>query len=299
MGDILEFLPVWLIAKLLGALPRPVAQRIGIGIGLVVYRLHGRLRRTGERNLQLAMPDLTAGQRQQILRGVFTSLGRLLGEFCRFPRYTPENVNQIFVYDGLENYLAAKARGKGVLFLTAHLGGWEVSSYAHSICGHPMRIVVRELDNPYLNRMAENYRTRYGNSTVSKGNFARGLISAMRAGETVGLLMDTNMTPPQGVFVPFFGIQAYTATGLARVALHTDAAVVPVFIPWDEKLGKYRLRFEPALKLVRTGDSEADAAANTALFTRAIEEKVRQYPEQWLWVHRRWKTRPPGEPPLY
>ncbi len=299
MRDLLEFLPVWLVAKVLGVLPRPVAQSIGIGIGRTVYHLHGRLRRTGERNLQLAMPELTASQRQRIVRGVFVSLGRLLAEFCLFPRYTPENVGEIALHDGLENYQAAKSRGKGVLLLTAHLGGWEVGSYAHSIYGHPLRIVVRELDNPYLNWMAESYRTRYGNTTFSKQEFARGLISAMRAGETVGLLMDTNMTPPQGVFVPFFGIQACTAAGPARVALRTDAAVVPAFTIWDEKLGKYRVRFEPALPLVRTGDAEADAAANTALFTRAIEEKVRQYPEQWLWVHRRWKTRPAGEPPLY
>jgi Kdo2-lipid IVA lauroyltransferase/acyltransferase len=288
-----------LLVKIMGVLPRPIARRIGIGIGSLVYRFHGRLRRVGERNLELVMPELPVEQRTQVLRGVFISLGRMLAEICLFPRYTPENIRQIAVYDGFENYQAANARGKGVLFLTAHLGGWEVGSFAHSVYGHPLKIVIRELDNSYLNRMAEQYRTRYGNSTFSKSEFARGLISAMRAGETVGLLMDTNMTPPQGVFVPFFGIHACTAVGLARVALHTDAAVVPAFTIWDEKLGKYRVRFEPSLELVRTGDAEADAVANTALFTRAIEEQVRQHPDQWLWVHRRWKTRPPGEPPLY
>jgi KDO2-lipid IV(A) lauroyltransferase len=295
----LEFAPVWLLVRIMGVLPRPVARKIGIGIGALVYRFYGRLRRVGERNLQLAMPELTPEQRVAILRGVFASLGRMLAEICLFPRYTPENIAEVAIYDGFENYQAAKARGKGVLFLTAHLGGWEVGSFAHSVYGHPLKIVIRELDNPYLNRMAERYRTRYGNSTFSKQEFARGLISAMRSGETVGLLMDTNMTPPQGVFVPFFGIQACTASGLARVALHTDAAIVPAFTIWDEKLGKYRVRFEPALQLVCTGDSEADAITNTALFNRAIEDQVRRHPDQWLWVHRRWKTRPPGEPPLY
>jgi KDO2-lipid IV(A) lauroyltransferase len=111
--------------------------------------------------------------------------------------------------------------------------------------------------------------------------------------------MDTNMTPPQGAFVDFFGVPACTATGLARVALHTDAAVVPGFTLWDQKLRKYRIRFDPAIKLIRTGDDEADAIANTALFTKSIEDYVRRYPEQWLWVHRRWKTRPPGEASLY
>ena len=158
---------------------------------------------------------------------------------------------------------------------------------------------MRPLDNVYLDRMTRHYRTMHGNSMVDKDDFVRGLLSAMKAGETVGILMDTNMTPPQGVFVDFFGIPACTASGLARIALRTDAAVVPGFTIWDPALRKYRLRFDPAVNLVRTGDDDADIMANTALFTKVIENYVRRYPDQWLWVHRRWKTRPEGQPPLY
>jgi KDO2-lipid IV(A) lauroyltransferase len=158
---------------------------------------------------------------------------------------------------------------------------------------------MRPMDNEYLDRLLQSYRTMHGNKTVAKDDFVRGLLSAMKAGETVGILMDTNMTPPQGVFVDFFGIKACTASGLARIALRTDAAVVPGFTIWDEALGKYRLRFDPALELIRTGDLEADLVANTQRFTKVIEDYVRKYPEQWLWVHRRWKTRPEGQPPLY
>jgi KDO2-lipid IV(A) lauroyltransferase len=158
---------------------------------------------------------------------------------------------------------------------------------------------MRPMDNLYLDRMIEHYRTMHGNKTVAKDDFVRGLLAAMKAGETVGILMDTNMTPPQGVFVNFFGIPACTASGLARIALRTDAAVVPGFTIWDEKLGKYRLRFDPAVELVRSGDLEADLVANTQKFTSVIEDYARKYPEQWLWVHRRWKTRPEGEKPLY
>ena len=147
--------------------------------------------------------------------------------------------------------------------------------------------------------LVARYRTASGNSTFDKDDFARGLLAAMRAGETVGILMDTNMTPPQGVFVDFFGIPACTASGLARIALRTDAAVVPGFTIWDNGLGKYRLRFDPALQLIRTGDLEADIVANTQRLTKVIEDYVRKHPEQWLWVHRRWKTRPAGEKPLY
>jgi KDO2-lipid IV(A) lauroyltransferase len=155
------------------------------------------------------------------------------------------------------------------------------------------------MDNLYLDRLIRSYRTMHGNKTVAKDEFVRGLLSAMKAGEVVGILMDTNVTPPQGVFVDFFGIPACTASGLARIALRTDAAVIPGFTIWDKSLGKYRLRFDPAVDLIRTGNLEADIQANTQKFTKIIEDYIRQYPDQWLWVHRRWKARPPGDPPLY
>ena len=295
----LEYALAWLLIRGISILPRPVARPAGIGLGQLVYLLHGKLRRVGMRNLQLAFPEKSAHERRRILRGEFTSLGRQLAEVCLFPSYTRENVTKIVVYDGFENFERAEARGKGVIYLTAHLGGWELSAFSHSIQGHPLHVVMRGMDNPFLDRFITHLRTMHGNRAVDKDNFVRGLLSAMKAGETVGILMDTNMTPPQGVFVDFFGIPACTASGLARIALRTDAAVVPGFTIWDRKLRKYRLRFDPALALIRTGDEEADIVANTALFTKVIEQYVRLYPDQWLWVHRRWKTRPAGEKSLY
>ncbi len=295
----LEYAAAWPFIKILGLMPRRLSRAFGIALGQAVYLLHVRLRRVGMRNLALAFPEKTEAERAVILRGVFTSLGRQLAELCQFPKYTPENVEQVVVYDGLENYERAYARGKGVLFLTAHFGAWELSAFAHSLHGHWLHVVMRPMDNEYLDRLIQSYRTMHGNKTVGKDDFVRGLLAAMRAGEVVGILMDTNMTPPQGVFVDFFGIPACTASGLARIALRTDAAVVPGFTIWDETLGKYRLRFDPAVELVRTGDLEADIVANTQKFTQVIEDYVRKYPEQWLWVHRRWKTRLEGEKGLY
>src|SRR5271165_2464455 len=295
----LEYAAAWPFIKILGMLPRRWSRAFGIGLGQAVYLLHARLRRVGLRNLALAFPEKTEAERALILRGVFTSLGRQLAEVCHFPKYTRENIEQVVGYDGLENYERAYARGKGVLFLTAHFGGWELSAFTHSLHGHWLHVVMRPMDNPYLDRLIQGYRTMHGNRTVAKDDFVRGLLGAMKAGETVGILMDTNMTPPQGLFVDFFGIPACTASGLARIALRTDAAVVPGFTIWDRELGKYRLRFDPALELVRTGDQKADIAANTQMFTKVIEDYVRKYPEQWLWVHRRWKTRPEGEKGLY
>lgn len=295
----LEYAAAWPFIKMLGILPRPVSRALGIAISQIVYFLHFKLRRVGMRNLGMAFPDKPVAERKRILRGEFTSLGRQLAELCQFPKYTLENVDEVVEYDGLENYRRAYARGKGVLFLTAHFGGWELSAFVHSLHGHRVNIVMRPMDNPFLDRMLQNQRTMHGNKVVPKDDFVRGLLAAMKCGETVGILMDTNMTPPQGVFVDFFGIAACTASGLARIALRTDAAVVPGFTIWDEAMGKYRLRFEPARELIRTGDLEADIVTNTQRFTQVIEEYVRKYPDQWLWVHRRWKTRPAGEPPLY
>jgi len=295
----LEYAAAWPFIKILGILPRRLSRFLAIALAQAFYLLHVRLRRVGMRNLELAFPEKSEAERKHILRGVFTSLGRQLAEVCQFPRYTLKNIDEIVIYDGLENYEKAYARAKGVIFLTAHFGGWELSAFAHSLHGHWLHIVMRPMDNAYLDRLIQSYRTMHGNKTVAKDDFVRGLLGAMRAGETVGILMDTNMTPPQGVFVNFFGIPACTASGLARIALRTDAAVVPGFTIWDEELGKYRLRFDPALELVRTGDLEADIVANTQKFTRVIEEYARKYPEQWLWVHRRWKTRPEGELSLY
>jgi Kdo2-lipid IVA lauroyltransferase/acyltransferase len=295
----LEYAAAWPFIKILGWLPRTLSRAFAISLAQIVYLLHFRLRQVGMRNLAMVFPEKSEAERARILRGEFTSLGRQLAELCQFPRYTAENIDEVVVYDGLENYEQAYARGKGVLFLTAHFGAWELSAFAHSLHGHWLHVVMRPMDNEYLDRLLQGYRTMYGNKTVAKDDFVRGLLAAMKAGETVGILMDTNMTPPQGIFVDFFGIPACTASGLARIALRTDAAVVPGFTIWDEALGKYRLRFDPALELVRTDDVEADIEANTQMFTKVIEDYVRKYPEQWLWVHRRWKTRPEGQPSLY
>ncbi len=299
MRQKLEYAVVWLLVKAVGALPRPLARAAGISVGWLVYILHGRLRQVGMRNLALAFPEKTRRQRSKILRGVFVSLGRQAGELCLFPKLTKENIREVVIYDGFENFDRAFAHGRGVLFLTAHLGAWELSALAHSLQGHPLQVLMRPLDNPYLDRLTRHYRSLYGNVMLDKDDSLRAILKAMRAGKTTGVLMDTNMMLSQGIFVDFFGIPACTTSSVARIALRTGAAVVPGFTIWDPTLGKYRLRFEPELKLIQTGDDEKDIIANTALFNRVIEDYVRRYPDQWLWVHRRWKTRPEGEPSLY
>ena len=294
-----EFVAVWLLAQLFGNLPRRASRSLGAGVGVLAFAILPRLRKVGMRNLELAYPAMPIDERTQILRREYRHLGWLLAEFCLMRRYTRHNTRNLIRTEGLEHYLAAREKGRGVFVVTGHLGAWELSSFYHSLMGFPMNMVIRRLDNPRLDRYVNRIRCLYGNRVVHKDDFARGLLQAMRAGETVGILMDTNMTPPQGVFVDYFGHLACTASGLARVAAKTNAAVLPGFMLWEASEKKYVLRFAPEIDLADTGNADADLIANTQLCTRAIEAWVRRYPDQWLWVHRRWKTRPPGESPLY
>jgi Kdo2-lipid IVA lauroyltransferase/acyltransferase len=299
MREALEYAFAWTLLTVFRLLPRRAALAAGAGLGSVAWHVLPRLRRSGLRNLELAFPATPLAERERMLRNLYRNLGRQLAEFCQMSRYTPENTRDLARYDGLEHYVAARDKGTGVLIVTAHLGAWELSSFWHSLMGHPMTMVIRRLDNLRVDRLVNGIRCLHGNRVVHKDDFARGLLAAMHRGETVGILMDTNMTPPQGVFVPFFGVLACSASGLARVALRTGAAVLPGFMVWEGSEGKYVLRFGEEIALTRSGDDERDVIDNTARFTAAIEDAIRRYPDQWLWVHRRWKTRPEGEPPVY
>src|SRR6266481_514672 len=233
------------------------------------------------------------------LRGCFQNLGRLLVEFSHFPELTKGNISEFVVHDGLENYLEGLRRGRGVVFMTAHFGAWELSSFAHSVYGYPLKFIVRPIDNPRVESLISQYRTIGGNVPIQRKSAARDIIRALRQNEAVGILFDQNTTRDEGVFVDFFGIPAATTTAIATFALRTGAAVLPGFLIWEKSLGKHRLQFDPPVKLVETGDLGHDVAENTRLFNQILEGYVRKYPDQWLWIHRRWKTRPEGEPSIY
>lgn len=294
----LEYLAVRGVLGFLGWLPHRLARAVCAGLAALAYWLWPRLRRVGLVNLRLAFPDWTDRRRRRVLFGVFQNFGRMLADFARFPRLNRQNIERLIVYDGLEHYARASEQGKGVLFLTAHFGNWELSSFAHSLYGYPLNFAVRQLDNPLLDALINRMRCRSGGRTIEKNEFARQALRALKQGEALGILMDTNMLAAEGVFVDFFGRAASTTTGPARIARKTGAPLVLGLAIWDTKLGKYRLRFDP-VEWIKRDDPEEEVVANTANFTRLIEEYARRYPEQWVWVHRRWKTRPAGEPPIY
>jgi Kdo2-lipid IVA lauroyltransferase/acyltransferase len=299
MRENIEYWLVVAVARTMGRMPRGLARLLAGLIAFTVYWAFGRLRRVGVRNLEMALPELSPAERTRILRRVYVHLGWQLVEFCRMTRYSAQNASAWLRTEGLEHYLAAQGGGKGVLVVTGHLGAWELSSFYHSLMGYPMGMVIRRLDNRRLDDFVNGIRCLHGNQVIHKDDFGRGLLLAMHAGQTVGILMDTNMTPPQGSFVKFFGMEACTATGLAHVARKTGAAVLPGFMFWEPAERKYVLHFGPQIEIPHTANPAADILVATQLCTVAIESWIRRYPDQWLWIHRRWKTRPPGEPGMY
>lgn len=299
MREWIEYAGAWLGLKALGLLPRPAARFVGVCFAAVAFALRPPLRRAAELNLRLAFPDWTDAERKQAIRGMIRQVGWMAGEFSQFPKYTRKNIERIVTIDGAENFEAARVRGNGVLFLTGHMSAWELAPFAHALHGHPLHFLVRPVANGRVDALVNSYRCLSGNAPIEKNRAARAILKVLSEGGTVGILADHNTTLEEGVFVDFFGIPASTTSGLARIALRTDAAVVPGFLRWDASSEKYILGFAPAVELVRSGDEERDMIENTARFTKVIESFVRAHPGQWLWVHKRWKTRPPGEKPIY
>jgi Kdo2-lipid IVA lauroyltransferase/acyltransferase len=299
MRERLEYAVLWSVLKFLGALPRPVARAVAATVTWFLLLFMVRLGRTAKFNLRLAFPAWTEAQRRAVRRRMAWHLGWMAAEFAQFPRWTRENVAERVLLDGQENFLAGHSRGKGVLFLTGHIGAWELSSFAHALYGFPLHYMARPLDNPRADALINRYRCLSGDRPIFKNESARVMLRVLHEAGTIGILADQNTMPGEGEFVDFFGRQACATAGIARVALHTDAAVVPVYCCWDGAIRKYRLRFEPPVTLTRTGDTARDIHENTQQFAKIIEGIIRKHPEQWVWVHARWKTRPQGEPPLY
>jgi KDO2-lipid IV(A) lauroyltransferase len=273
--------------------PRPLAEPLARLYTRALDIAIPRLRRVGMRNLDMALPQLARRQHAIIIDGVFHSIARVLVSFARFPRFNKANIHDWIRYEGYEHFEAALKQGKGVLFATAHLGNWELSAFAHALMSAPMHVVVRPLDNPRIDALVAAHRALSGNRLIGKKEFARSILHALKNNEAVGVLIDQNASLDDGVFVDFFGIPACAGAGFAKLAARSGAAVIPGFALWSEAERKYILRFYPPLPI--TGD----AATDTGNLHAQLESVIREYPDQWLWIHRRWKTRPPGEAPLY
>jgi KDO2-lipid IV(A) lauroyltransferase len=206
------------------------------------------------------------------------------------PYITKENIHEWGDVEGLENYEAAIAKGKGVLSIVAHFGNWEILPVGIPIYAKPIHIVYRPLDNPVIDNMVEYVRTKEGNELIPKGGSGKRIMDLLKNNQIVGILSDQNVDLLEGVFVDFFGRPACTGKGLAVMAMRSGTPVIAIF-PARQKSGKYKAIVKPAIEAVCTGDYDADILTNTQRFTKIIEDIVREYPDQWFWFHQRWKTK--------
>ena len=267
------------------------------------YHLLGSLRRVGFRNLEIAFPEKTIQERSEILKGTFQSLGRVLAETSQFMKMSPADVEAIFELDldeeTRELYRINKHEHRGVLITTGHLGNWEMLVFGFAAIHEPISYLARPLDNPKIEDLTLRIRTRFGNRPINKTNSAMLAVKILREGGILGALSDVNAHPKEGVFVDFFGVPACTISGPAVMAMRANAAIYPAFCIWDNARKKYRFIRGALIEPSQTGDRKADIIATTAAYTAEIEKLIRQYPDQWLWIHKRWKTRPRGEESLY
>ncbi len=288
-----EYFLALTLVLLMQKLPLFLAAHIAAATARILDLALPKLRRTAETNLTFALPGLNARQRRKIINGTFQSVGRLLLAIARAPRIHSQNVHQLISYQGLEHYQAAKQSGKGALVATAHLGNWELSAYTHAIMTEPMHVMVRPLDNPLIDALVERRRTLSGNHLIYKKEAARNVLKALRANAAVGILMDQNASEAEGVFVNFFGKKASANSAFVKFAHHSGAKVIPGFAFWSKETQSYILRFYPEIPM------SGDVAEDTQRIHAFLEQVIRQYPDQWMWIHRRWKTRPAGEPAIY
>jgi KDO2-lipid IV(A) lauroyltransferase len=283
----------------IGALPLATSMRFGKAVGKFLARRFPKLQKTARRNLEIAWPELSREEKERIVHGTFESLGRHLGFVSHFRKFKHEDVRDLVEVVGREHFDEAHEKGRGVLFFTGHFGSWEVFNLLPPAFGFGMNILVRRLDNPLVENFVDRMRTRFGSVTLDKTKSARTMFRVLKKGELLGILADLNVQEKEGVFVDFFGVPASTTTSIAKLALATGAAVLPAFAVWEEAKQKYVVYVEPAIEYRADDNSDENVRELTQKITATVEKYVRRYPEQWLWIHKRWNTRPPGEKSLY
>ena len=282
-------------------LPFPVAFRVGEGIGNLLYWIDRPHRKVGLKNLALAFPDKDMVEHLQILHESFRNLGRLLAEFCHLRTVTPENIQEWIEFENADEWrgLADKLRDTGALILTGHFGNWELFAHAAACYGLPMHIIHRRLRNVFIEEALTTERERCGTTVIKKTTAGLEVFRAIKKKSALVAAVDQNASGRMGVFVPFFSQLASTSAGLAGLALTTNVPVVPAFLVRQNGSWKHKIVILPLIEPVRTGNQEEDIRATTEKFTAVFQSMVEQHPEHWLWIHKRWKRRPDGHPPIY
>jgi len=282
-------------------LPFHVAFRVGEFIGWLLYICDRPHRRVGMMNLALAFPDKSEADRRAILRESLLNLGRLMAEFCHLRTLTKETITERVRLADPEYWqaLASKCQETGALILTGHFGNWELSGYTHAYYGFPLHIVHRRLRNPLIDNLIVQERERCGNKVIRKTTAGIEVFRALKQKAFVVVALDQNASGRMGVFVPFFSRLASTSSGLAGLALASGVPVIPAFLVREHGSWHHRLEVLPPVEPIRTGHQETDVRETTAKFTAVFQQIVEQYPDHWLWIHKRWKRRPDGEESIY
>lgn len=296
-----EYILFRMVFSFFRLLPFRLAFRAGEGIGWLLYVLDRPHRRVGLLNLALAFPHKSEAERRLILRESLLNLGRLVAEFCHFHTLTRENIGDRVRFADLVQWqeLITKAQHTGALILTGHFGNWELLAQAHACYGFPVHLIHRQLRNPLIDDLIVRERERFGNKVIRKTTAGLEVFRAIRQKALVVVAIDQNASGRMGVFVPFFSRLASTSTGLSGLALASGVPVVPAFLVRENRSWRHRIEVLPPVEPVRTGDQDADLRATTAKFTAVFQQIVEQYPDHWLWIHKRWKRRPEGEAPIY
>ena len=293
----LEYAAFGLTVGALRLLPPGSAGDLGRTLARVFFRLARSRRRILFKNLLAAFPEKPTREIAAIARGCVETLGATFMDFLEASNLSREGFLDRAPLTGAEHLLAARARGRGVFLLSAHFGSWEVGALRIGLVGEPIALLVRPLDNPLLDAELTRRRTRFGNRLIAKKDSTREILRAMRSNQSIAILIDQNVLEREAIFVPFFGRPAATTPSLALLQLKTGAAVVPVFA-WPIGSGRYETRFEPPIFPEDFGDDATDRAEwvkkATARYLEVIETAVRKKPSAWLWMHNRWRTRPPG-----
>jgi KDO2-lipid IV(A) lauroyltransferase len=283
----LEYLLVAFVAFVIRWLPWPVVTAMGRGVGTLFHAFDVTHRRVALANLARAFPTRTLVERRAIARAVFRHFGSMLFELLKFGALPPEEMLDRVEFEGADRARQAYAAGHGVFFLTGHFGCWEVNGLVHALHLAPIGLMARPLDNPFLNGLLERVRQATGNWVIYRRGGIRRTLRALESGQGVAILIDQHVHGPDATHVDFFNRPASTTTALAALALRTGAPVIPVFaIP--VAAGRYRMIYEHAVELPKP-DSPDAIREFTQRCTDVLEMYVRRYPEQWLWMHRRWR----------
>ncbi|MEA2625879.1 MAG: Kdo2-lipid lauroyltransferase/acyltransferase [Candidatus Binatota bacterium] len=300
-ADRVEYLGVRIPVGLMRSLPFASAFRIGEALGDAAYLLARPQRRVALINLGIAFPEKSEAEKLVIIREGCRNFGRLAAEICHMSRVGPATVAETVAIDDRRYWdeLNRASGTTGALVLTGHFGNWELCHHAAAAYGLPVHLIYRPFRNPYFDRFVGAERERAGTRTISKREAAREVIRALRAKAVVVVPFDQNATGRWGVFADFFSVPASTHPGLARFAMMSEVPVFPAFLVRRGDTPQHELRVQAPVEVIRGGNREADTVENTRRFNRVLEEAIRQYPEQWIWMHKRWRTRPPGEPPIY